>query len=184
MLEYWWAGEQGISTTQLLSLKDNYEHLFREGKTASGLTNPKRKSDVIPVSQNENIEIYKVIDEALSPIVHYANDMLFGFNLNSIREYQITRYKVGEFYKPHIDLATTQYKSSRKLSITVQLSDSTDYEGGDFKFTSGIPNPPYDALREKGRVLVFPSFLPHEVEEVTKGTRYSIVGWYGGANWK
>jgi predicted 2-oxoglutarate/Fe(II)-dependent dioxygenase YbiX len=35
-----------------------------------------------------------------------------------------------------------------------------------------------------GTVLVFPSFMPHGVEPVTKGIRYSIVTWMVGEYFK
>jgi PKHD-type hydroxylase len=38
-------------------------------------------------------------------------------------------------------------------------------------------------LREKGTILVFPSFVYHRVTEVTKGDRFSLVGWYEGNDW-
>ena len=31
-----------------------------------------------------------------------------------------------------------------------------------------------------GSIIVFPSFLEHRVEPVTKGTRYSVVTWFTG----
>ncbi len=35
-----------------------------------------------------------------------------------------------------------------------------------------------------GTVLVFPSFMPHGVEPVTKGVRYSVVTWMVGPYFK
>jgi PKHD-type hydroxylase len=32
-------------------------------------------------------------------------------------------------------------------------------------------------IREKGSVIVFPSFIWHRVTPVTAGTRYSLVNW-------
>ena len=51
--------------------------------------------------------------------------------------------------------------------MTIQLSDSDEYEGGDFEFDNDPPDK--NILREKGRVLIFPSFLPHK--PVTKGKK-------------
>ena len=39
-------------------------------------------------------------------------------------------------------------------------------------------------IREKGRVLIFPSFLPHKVTPVTKGVRKSLVTWMEGPAWR
>ena len=66
----------------------------------------------------------------------------------------------------------------RKLSITVQLSDPSDYEGGDLQFL--ITREPVTAKREKGNAIVFPSFMIHQVKPVTKGVRYSLVCWCSG----
>ena len=69
--------------------------------------------------------------------------------------------------------------------MTIQLSDSKDYEGGDFKFFDPVvQSPDPDKLRAKGTVLVFPSFLPHAVTPVTKGERKSLVVWADGPEWK
>ena len=73
----------------------------------------------------------------------------------------------------------------RKISFSIILN--TDYEGGNFEFEVG-------ALHEKERTItltpklgcaiVFPSFTFHRVTPVTKGTRYSLVGWICGKPYK
>ena len=75
----------------------------------------------------------------------------------------------------------------RKLSVTVNLSHPKDYEGGNFE----IKNPqgqelkmPLGQLRKRGTVIIFPSFLQHRVTEVKRGTRYSLVQWYNGPEFK
>ena len=40
-----------------------------------------------------------------------------------------------------------------------------------------------EKLRQKGTVIVFPSFLQHRVTEVTEGQRYALVGWREGKQW-
>jgi PKHD-type hydroxylase len=72
-----------------------------------------------------------------------------------------------------------------KLSMTVSLSNKTQYEGGELQFAHGNDN-----LKEKnkkaitckeifskGSLVVFPSFIWHKVQPVTKGNRYSLVVW-------
>ena len=77
-------------------------------------------------------------------------------------------------------------KVHRKLSMTIQLSDDNDYEGGDFIFQKNLIDIPPDSkkLRAKGTILVFPSFLPHAVTPVTKGERKSLVVWADGPEWR
>ena len=76
--------------------------------------------------------------------------------------------------------------SHRKLSMTIQLSDPDDYEGGDFVFNVNQigQSPDREQLRKKGTVLVFPSFIMHGVKPVTKGTRKSLVSWIEGPTWR
>jgi predicted 2-oxoglutarate/Fe(II)-dependent dioxygenase YbiX len=38
--------------------------------------------------------------------------------------------------------------------------------------------------QEKGTILVFPSYMVHGVEPVTKGIRYSCVTWFLGPYFK
>jgi hypothetical protein len=66
----------------------------------------------------------------------------------------------------------------RKLSMTIQLSDSNDFEGGQFAIMGEqIP-------MEKNQAVIFPSFLPHEVHPVTKGKRTVIIAWALGPLWE
>ena len=76
----------------------------------------------------------------------------------------------------------------RKISVSIQLSNSEDYEGGDMYFTdlpkhsqtSELQTWTNKRFRERGAVLVFPSFIRHKVTPVTKGTRLSAVAWFNG----
>ena len=81
------------------------------------------------------------------------------------------RYSENGYYSLHTD----SYKDiPRSVSCSFNLND--DYEGGEFAFFGGemmIRAP-------KGSAIVFPSnfMYPHEIMEVKKGTRYSIVTWF------
>lgn len=71
----------------------------------------------------------------------------------------------------------------RKISVVVQLSDPNEYEDCDFHFNE-VPNPDPEVIRKKGTVICFPSYLQHQVTEITKGTRYSLVAWFEGPRWR
>ena len=68
----------------------------------------------------------------------------------------------------------------RKLALTVQLSDPKDYEGGVFQCWFGGGGRFIDLPREKGDVLVMPTFIMHNVSPITKGERRALVYWTGG----
>ena len=43
---------------------------------------------------------------------------------------------------------------------------------------------PNVAMKEQGTLTAFPSYVLHEVTPLTKGTRYSLVAWIGGKDFK
>lgn len=133
----------------------------------------------IPFDTKENEWIAGELDGFIKQI----NAECFGFHLNGICEFQIAKYKEGAHYDNHMDMRMQNRSSTRKLSISVQLSDAKDYEGGEFLFSNDIGTPSQKYIQDKGTIIVFPSFLYHKITPVTKGERYSLVGWYEGNNW-
>ena len=77
----------------------------------------------------------------------------------------------------------------RKISMTLNLTDPKEYDGGDLKFDFG---PHWEGnryhlceeIRPRGSMIVFPSSLYHQVTPVTRGTRYSLVIWFLGKPFK
>ena len=84
------------------------------------------------------------------------------------------------FYDWHTDFAG--YRPLRKLSVSIQLSRSDDYEGGDLELQH-LPRPT-KLDRSRGSFIVFPSFTLHRVAPVTRGTRWSLVAWILGKRWR
>lgn len=123
------------------------------------------------------------ITSLLHKYVVIANNNVFSVDLNGHCDIQFTEYHASEkaHYDWHHDIHwTSPLNSDRKLSIVVQLSDPSEYEGGEFEFFE-CENP--DA-KEKGSVIVFPSYLRHRVTPVTKGIRRSLVAWFSGPRWR
>ena len=114
-----------------------------------------------------------------------ANVQTFNVDMNMVADIQYTVYEASEngHYDWHIDTAFMDNRpTDRKLSVTVQLTDGSEYEGGDFEI-EGV-NMPTHILKKKGTVLVFPSYLKHRVTPVTRGTRKSLVAWFEGPHWR
>lgn len=129
--------------------------------------------------------------------MHYAqlaNQELWNYRLSVSQGVQFGYYDVGgtydwhkdEFDQPFADEAPPIWQGlSRKLSISVNLSDPDDYEGGDlmFKDTYGtiVEDPDIQArIRKQGSVVVFPAYTPHTVTPITRGVRCSLVSWIIG----
>ena len=127
------------------------------------------------------------ISELLWDYAQRANREVFGVDIDRIYDIQYTIYEAekGGHYAEHFDTFwANQTMSDRKLSITIQLSDSADYKGGDFIFDQEHEPPDANKLRKKGTVLVFPSPIRHAVKPVTKGVRKSLVAWGEGPKWR
>jgi len=142
--------------------------------------NELRKSDIAFINDSG-------IRNDLFNIVQKVNATHFGFDIWNLADIQYTVYRAEEngHYGWHSDdmvsIGPTR-ASARKISITVQLSDPSEYEGGDFEFYTLRDLP--KELKEKGTVLLFPSSHMHRVTPVTKGVRKSLVAWFDGPNWR
>ena len=126
----------------------------------------------------------KWLRDFLWEYVNQGNINAFGVNVCNYAEMQYTEYHATEngHYGWHHDINwNAAVNSDRKISITVQLSDEGDYEGGDFMFDEC--DTPHNA-KSKGTVLIFPSYLRHCVTPVTRGTRRSLVAWFHGPRWR
>lgn len=116
------------------------------------------------------------IFEKLCRVVGDANKS-FLFDLSGFFEdIQLTRYdgESGGHYDWHEDVGGGDM-SVRKLSMVVQLSDPESYKGGDLELHGEGA-----ATRERGSVIVFPSFVTHRVKPMEEGTRFSMVIWVSG----
>lgn len=147
--------------------------------TSEGQKDSVRKSTIRWITDNKGKDdwIYKRIFE----MVNEANDYLWNFNLSHAGEaLQYTEYPPdGGHYDWHIDCGPN-IQAQRKISVTVQLND--DYEGGELQLWRG--QSPATAHKEKGTVVIFPSYMLHRITPVTKGIRNSLVLWLGGDHYR
>lgn len=168
-----------INEEQLIWI-DNLQkmHSFEEAKIVGNIINDSniRKSSIKWMHPNDkNNWLY----EHLGILAMGANDVVWKFSLHSIIDaIQYTEYyEGGGHYDWHMDIGPNLI-NHRKISITVQLSNPDDYEGGDLEIWSGGD---FKTLpRKKGCSILFPSFLLHRITPITKGIRKSLVLWVGG----
>ena len=128
--------------------------------------------------------------EKMNSAIESVNNSVYGFDLYGYKDYQYTEYEGSENgkYGVHMDLIMTEAKpadllDTRKLSISLLLSESeTDFTGGDFLIYEG--GNPTKVEARKGTMILFPSFMLHEVKPVTSGLRKSIVIWVEGPKFK
>ena len=120
-------------------------------------------------------EMYKVIDILITKL----NGNHFGYDVVRLTEIaQYTSYPTGGFYEWHCDSDITGINEPtvRKISMTLLLSPPSEFEGGELELMEKKKK----AKLVQGQAIFFASFIPHRVLPVTKGTRKSLVMWFGG----
>lgn len=137
-----------------------------------------RRSRVAWLSENEQVKAW---------ITPYAQESaaIMGIELSGGVEVQYTEYHASEGgkYDWHHDVDwNSTANTDRKLSLTIQLSHPSEYDGGDFEFSEVTALPDY--AKEQGTVMVFPSYLAHRVTPLTRGIRRSLVAWFSGPTWR
>lgn len=122
--------------------------------------------------------------ERLRTLAECVNAESYGFDLLGFAEpIQYTVYEAPSVgYDWHLDMIDAPTELQRKLSLTVQLTEGSEYEGGDLELRDGYGV--VKAPREGGCLVAFPAWALHRVTPVTRGTRRSLVAWIGGPRFR
>ncbi len=136
-----------------------------------------RRSNVDWITKNNDTSW---IFEKLSHVVSSLNSQYYKFDLTGFGEaLQLTTYDYTDqgMYGWHQDYGGST-SPSRKLSLVLQLTDPSEYDGGNLQImTSGNP---INVRKQRGLISVFPSYIVHQVTPVTRGSRQSLVSWITG----
>ncbi|HZF30966.1 MAG TPA: 2OG-Fe(II) oxygenase [Gammaproteobacteria bacterium] len=154
--------------------------LLTEGMLGLGGTNATiRRSRVVFLGAEQK---YGWLYDRLWAAAQECNRLFFCVAVAGVEaNVQLARYDSANrgFYDWHTDFAGV--RPLRKLSISIQLSNPEDYEGGDLELLYGTE--PHKMDRSRGTFIVFPSFMLHRVTPVTRGVRWSLVSWILGRRW-
>ena len=187
--------EQGLTQNEKMARTGGFDD---KKLTNSDIQNMKRKRNS-DITWLDELWIYR----ELHPYVHRANELAgWNYEWDRSESCQFTKYKLNQYYdwhndgwaKPYNKPGSLSHGKIRKLSLTCQLTDGSEYEGGEleFDFRNYDPNmrdefkhvKQVKQILPKGSIVVFPSFVWHRVKPVTKGTRYSLVMWSLGYPFK
>ena len=94
--------------------------------------------------------------------------------VNEFSPPRINRYEVGTKMRKHYDHIHSLFADRKGIPILSFVGVfNDDYEGGKFIVRDK------EFVLKTGDILMMPSIFlfPHEVTEITKGTRYSFVSW-------
>lgn len=139
-----------------------------------------RSADIYDIENNDK---NRWIFEKVAMIVSFVNTVHFDYDILGItHSLQLIHYSSDMDIKGHYDWHIDAGPGDpvyRKISLTTQLSNSSDYEGCELI----INNHGHEVIgtKEKGSVHLFPSYMPHKVNSITKGERYALVIWIHGS---
>tara|TARA_R100001591_G_scaffold14508_2_gene20978 strand:+ start:584 stop:1216 length:633 start_codon:yes stop_codon:yes gene_type:complete len=187
--------KQGLSQNELIGKTGGFNDK-KLSKEQLQTMKRKRHSDIAWLDDSW---IYR----ELHPYVEEANKLAgWNYEWHRSESCQFTKYKLNQYYDWHNDgwnrpydrPGTLNHGKVRKISLTCQLTDGSEYEGGEleFDFRDYDPNmrdedkhiKKINQILPKGSIVVFPSFVWHRVKPVTKGVRYSLVMWSLGYPFK
>jgi len=151
----------------------------KEGVKSGVLDTKTRTSHISWIPFKKMNDMYKDIEK----IMKQTNGNHFGFDGMTLTEYaQYTEYQEGGFYEWHVDNdVNCQHEPPvRKISMTCLLSHESEFEGGDLELMSEGKV----AKIKQGHAIFFASFIRHRVKPIIRGTRKSLVMWFGGPPFK
>ena len=198
----WYFAGDGFNSEEvdaIKKLKDVYS--FKRGttwgKTPETTNGEVRESEIFWIQQSIESEwIYN----RMSWHINKANKEQYRFDIHSLEQIQYSRYKAPDVlgiedkigirshrdnnkqdphYSWHADCGASSY---RKLSCVVQLTDKIDYEGGELETNDHKGSIIHG--KEKGSIIIFPSFVIHRVHPVTSGIRESLALWVHGPTYR
>jgi PKHD-type hydroxylase len=161
--------------------------VFGEGITGYG-ENSKLNVDV----RNTNISFFDRFHWIEGICLNYATcaniNAGWNFDLTYPQNVQYAKYFPDQHYVPHADdLCGINQNEMRKLSVSIQLSNSQDYEGGDFIIQKSDNCEEFSSVPEfktRGSIIVFPSTIKHGITPIISGVRHSVVCWVMGPNFR
>lgn len=176
--------------------KEQCETIIESGKIiesnearlgTEGLSDVRTRRSIIRFIQKDDYRFAFIFRE-LWKLAMQANDEFFDFHLAKLDYLQLAEYSQeyqGE-YKSHHDVfwMNNDPKYHRKLSCVIQLSDPSEYDGGDLEIYNTQHSIDIDNRRSQGTAIFFPSFYTHAVTPVTRGKRYSLTAWFDGPKWR
>ncbi|NBW15934.1 MAG: hypothetical protein EBR82_48915 [Caulobacteraceae bacterium] len=124
--------------------------------------------------------------DKITEVIAQVNRRYFHYDLSGLYEpAQLTIYTGSgkDHYSCHVDSAENSDTVPRKLSMSLLLSDTNDFSGGNLEiFPDSLT--PVKLEQKRGRAWFFPSYTLHRITPVTKGIRRSLVLWIGGPAFK
>lgn len=185
----WWTHIKGAISPSDCAWLIEHARTFK-GQEATVVANG--KSDIAGAQRQATVFFIPRFDPEVQLLFNQfetwllqANAQHWGADCQGFHQIQVACYTPGHGHHCwHRDCALVGNDMGsafdRKITLVAQLSDPSDYEGGQLELEHGDLKP---GAFERGDIIIFPSFLKHRVTPVTKGVRYSLATWSVGPKW-
>jgi PKHD-type hydroxylase len=143
-----------------------------------------RRTEVAWLERNAQTDtFYRQMEE----IVLHLNRQFFQFELSGLAPIQYAIYEASQqaHFDWHTDYGREQGHEThepRKLSLSLQLSEPGDYQGGELE--AQVRSRIEVAPKTRGALIAFASYVLHRVTPVTSGVRKSLVIWASGPEYR
>ena len=164
-----------LNQIKVLSYKDKGDWTLETKYNIAKKNENYRKSSVSTIENGPDVAW---LFHAVGDIAHKLNSKYYRFNLSVLDTIEYVVYKGEEDgrYDWHHDYNEGLSKPSRKLTMVIQLSDPSEYEGGQLELFEDIQIP-----KQKGLVQCSLHLgCQYRVTPVLSGTRKVLVAWIWG----
>lgn len=177
-LQFWAVFAGAFSAEECCQLTNLFSTLDAQdgGLVAGRFDNKVRQSSLVWLPESDELAW---VHTRMVRLAADANNQLFHYVLDGFEEQlQMAAYGPGHYYDWHIDRGRGNVAGRRKLTLSVQLSEPDDYQGGELEINAD--GHPFQAPREQGTAIAFGAATLHRVAPVVSGLRYSLVAWIHG----
>jgi PKHD-type hydroxylase len=127
--------------------------------------------------------LYRRMEDAVLAL----NDRFFRYDLSGLARFQYAVYggPEGGHFDWHKDYGrdpTDPQQEPRKLTLSLQLSEASDYQGCDLQVRGS--NQIDTAPRTRGGLVAFPANVLHQVTPIRAGIRRALVVWAVGPDFR
>lgn len=156
-----------------------------------GNNDPHIRQNIIKWIEPTNERASQIWTQVDSVINQSAREY-FGFDtwVGGTEAIQYTEYnyseesEVKDHYDWHIDSTLKSHVPfDRKISFSLQLTAENEYKDCNLEFGVDV-GVDEKVFRQRGTLILFPSFLTHRVTPISGGTRKALVGWCRGPKFR
>jgi len=148
---------------------------WNAGQQSAGTTASAQKANL---EMDQNSDNWRQINQLVVGHLYQHPDFQSAVLPHRVSAAFVSKYTEGMAYKAHTDdpiMGTTTNRYRSDVAITVFLSDTETYDGGELVIHTEFG--PVSTKLPAGSAVVYPASSLHEVSAVTRGERIACVLW-------